>query len=100
MLEVLASFWELSIRALTHCLGIPTTQLDDFKFWVQYAAATYCQPNYVAPEGTKPTCSVGNCPVVEAADTYIKYSFSKSVTYTYITHYLTPNNISQQQNHH
>ncbi|KAF4182359.1 hypothetical protein CNMCM8927_000008 [Aspergillus lentulus] len=63
--------------------GIPTTQLDDFKFWVQYAAATYCQPNYVAPEGTKPTCSLGNCPDVEAADTYIKYSFSnKTITDT------------------
>jgi triacylglycerol lipase len=77
MLEVLASCFELSIRALTYCLDIPTTQLDDFKFWVQYAAATYCQPNYIASEGAKPACSVGNCPDVEAADTSIKYSFSK-----------------------
>ncbi|KAF7164530.1 hypothetical protein CNMCM5623_009027 [Aspergillus felis] len=55
---------------------IPTTQLNDLKFWVQYAAATYCEPNYVAAEGDKPTCSVGNCPDVEAADTSIEYSFS------------------------
>ncbi|KAE8349883.1 Mono and diacylglycerol lipase [Aspergillus coremiiformis] len=55
---------------------IPTTQLDDFKFWVQYAAATYCPNNYVAPDGYKPNCPVGNCPDVESADTTIKLSFS------------------------
>lgn len=55
---------------------IPIAQLDDFKFWVQYAAATYCQNNYVAPDGYKPNCAVGNCPDVESADTLIKLSFS------------------------
>ncbi|KAE8154107.1 Alpha/Beta hydrolase protein [Aspergillus avenaceus] len=55
---------------------VPTTQLNDFKFWVQYAAATYCHDNYVAPDGYKPNCPVGNCPEVEAADSTIKFSFS------------------------
>ncbi|KAE8161391.1 Alpha/Beta hydrolase protein [Aspergillus tamarii] len=66
----------LNLRTPAHSLDIPTTQLEDFKFWVQYAAATYCPNNYVAKDGEKPNCSVGNCPDVEAADTTIKLSFS------------------------
>ncbi|KAB8242168.1 Alpha/Beta hydrolase protein [Aspergillus flavus] len=56
--------------------NIPTTQLEDFKFWVQYAAATYCPNNYVAKDGEKLNCSVGNCPDVEAAGSTVKLSFS------------------------
>ncbi|ORY15353.1 Alpha/Beta hydrolase protein [Clohesyomyces aquaticus] len=40
----------------------------------QYAAAAYCPLN-INTTGTKVTCSVGNCPLVEAADTKTEVEF-------------------------
>jgi hypothetical protein len=56
---------------------IPSDELSRFKFWVQYAAASYCEANYAGQTGTQLACWAGNCPQVEAADTNITYEFSK-----------------------
>lgn len=56
---------------------IPSDELSQFKFWVQYAAAAYCEANYAGQTGTQLACWAGNCPQVEAADTNIVYEFSK-----------------------
>lgn len=58
-------------------LDVPSDELSQFKFWVQYAAASYCEANYAGQTGTKLACWAGNCPQVEAADTKIAYDFSK-----------------------
>ncbi|RAK99984.1 lipase family protein [Aspergillus ibericus CBS 121593] len=59
---------------------ITTQQLDDYSFWVQYAAAAYCEPNYVSKAGHKLTCWAGNCPQVEASDATILYDFSNTTS--------------------
>jgi len=60
-------------------IDVPSDELSRFKFWVQYAAAAYCEANYAGQAGTKLACWVGNCPQVEAADNTIAYDFSKYV---------------------
>ncbi|GKZ32824.1 hypothetical protein AbraIFM66950_002457 [Aspergillus brasiliensis] len=57
---------------------ITTQQLDTFTFWVQYAAASYCESNYAGKAGEKITCSAQNCPAVEASDTTIITDFSNT----------------------
>ncbi|KAL2833185.1 mono and diacylglycerol lipase [Aspergillus pseudoustus] len=57
---------------------ISTNELSQFNFWVQYAAAAYCQPNYAGEASSKLSCVVGNCPAVEQAGASIFYSFSNS----------------------
>ncbi|KAJ5881321.1 uncharacterized protein N7473_012374 [Penicillium subrubescens] len=57
---------------------VPPSELAQFKFWVQYAAAAYCHDNYASKVGHKLTCWAGNCPQVEAADTYIVYDYSNT----------------------
>ncbi|KAK1140665.1 hypothetical protein N8T08_009978 [Aspergillus melleus] len=57
---------------------VPSSQLDEFALWVQYAAAAYCQDNYSPPAGTKLTCWAGNCPDVEAAGAVTDIEFSNT----------------------
>lgn len=59
----------------TH-LDVPTDELTQFDFWVEYAAASYCHDNYVAKTGHKLTCWADNWPQVEQADTEILFNFS------------------------
>ncbi|KAJ5747397.1 uncharacterized protein N7511_009093 [Penicillium nucicola] len=66
-----------------HTRDVPSDELNQFKFWVQYAAASYCQIDYTAQVGTKVSCSTGNCPDVEAAGATIIYDFSKYVNPTF-----------------
>lgn len=56
---------------------VSTDELSHFKFWVEYAAASYCYDNYASKPGHKLTCSAHNCPQVEKSDTSIVYDFSK-----------------------
>lgn len=56
---------------------VPADELSQFKFWVEYAAASYCYDNYASKPGHKLTCSAHNCPQVEQSDTSIVYDFSK-----------------------
>ncbi|KAJ5587309.1 uncharacterized protein N7459_003074 [Penicillium hispanicum] len=67
-----------SVHVAYRGLDVSANELTQFKFWVQYAAASYCYDNYVSKAGHKLTCSVGNCPQVEAADTAIIYDFSNT----------------------
>ncbi|KAL2830342.1 Alpha/Beta hydrolase protein [Aspergillus cavernicola] len=55
---------------------ISTSELAQFSFWVQYAAAAYCPTDYTAEPGSKVTCWAGNCPQVEQAGATILYDFS------------------------
>ncbi|CRG92688.1 hypothetical protein PISL3812_09753 [Talaromyces islandicus] len=59
---------------------VPTSELSQFKFWVQYAAAAYCESNYVGQAGTKLACWANNCPEVESAEATIVYDFSNTTT--------------------
>ncbi|KAJ6087085.1 hypothetical protein N7467_005999 [Penicillium canescens] len=54
---------------------IPTDQLSEFDFWVQYAGAAYYLNDYTAQTGYKISCSKGNCPKVEEAGATIFYDF-------------------------
>ena len=67
-----------SVLPITHDFpDVPADELSQFKFWVEYAAASYCYDNYASKPGHKLTCSAGNCPDVEQSDTSIVYDFSK-----------------------
>lgn len=58
-------------------LDISANELSQFKFWAQYAAAAYCEDNYIGQTGSKLTCWAENCPLVESTDATIVYDFSK-----------------------
>ena len=68
------SLW-CSISQLTF-LAISQSLYDQLSFFEQYAAAAYCSNNNDSPN-TKVTCSPGNCPEVEAADTDTLTEFQK-----------------------
>ncbi|KAH8694051.1 mono and diacylglycerol lipase precursor [Talaromyces proteolyticus] len=57
---------------------IATNELSQFKFWVQYAAAAYCENNYVDQAGSLLTCWAKNCPQVESSGATIVYDFSNT----------------------
>nr|AAB26004.1 lipase [Penicillium camembertii, Peptide, 276 aa] [Penicillium camemberti] len=57
---------------------VSTSELDQFEFWVQYAAASYYEADYTAQVGDKLSCSKGNCPEVEATGATVSYDFSDS----------------------
>lgn len=68
----------ISVCSTTHAFAdVPNDELSHFKFWVEYAAASYCYDNYASKPGHKLTCSAHNCPQVEKSDTSIVYDFSK-----------------------
>jgi hypothetical protein len=58
-------------------VDVSTSELNQFGFWVQYAAATYYIENYDAQVGDKISCSKGNCPEVEQTGATVFYDFSK-----------------------
>ena len=47
-------------------LDITSAVLDKIDLFAQYSAAAYCSSN-IESTSTTLTCSVGNCPLVEAA---------------------------------
>lgn len=49
-------------------LDVSSSLLNNLDLFAQYSAAAYCDEN-LNSTGTKLTCSVGNCPLVEAAST-------------------------------
>ncbi|KAJ5799837.1 uncharacterized protein N7518_001905 [Penicillium psychrosexuale] len=57
---------------------VSTSELNQFDFWVQYAAAAYYADDYTAQVGAKISCSKGNCPQVEEAGATVFYDFSNS----------------------
>ncbi|KAJ5690306.1 hypothetical protein N7462_004698 [Penicillium macrosclerotiorum] len=80
VLALLSAVTALAAPSDLQSRDVSTDELTQFKFWVQYAAASYCYDNYVSKAGHKLTCSAGNCPDVEAADTSIIYDFSNSTS--------------------
>ncbi|KAJ5932283.1 hypothetical protein N7516_006772 [Penicillium verrucosum] len=82
----LSFFTALSaVASLGHALpgklqsrDVSTSELDQFEFWVQYAAASYYEVAYTAEVGDKLSCSKGNCPEVEAIGATVSYDFSDS----------------------
>ncbi|KAJ6078919.1 hypothetical protein N7467_008672 [Penicillium canescens] len=67
-----------ALPSVVQIRDVPSDKLSQFKFWVQYAAASYCQADYTAQVGTKVSCTTGNCPDVEEAGATIIYDFSNS----------------------
>ncbi|KAJ6134015.1 hypothetical protein N7523_000337 [Penicillium sp. IBT 18751x] len=68
----------LALPSPLEARDVPSDELIQFKLWVQYAAASYCEANYAGQVGAKLGCWAGNCPQVEAADTKIVYDFSNT----------------------
>ncbi|CRG84115.1 hypothetical protein PISL3812_01445 [Talaromyces islandicus] len=66
--------------ALPALAEITTTLLNDLSLFSQYSAAAYCSMN-LNSTGAALACSVGNCPLVEAADTQILYDFDESCSF-------------------
>jgi len=74
-----------AVASLSHALpgklqsrDVSSSELDQFEFWVQYAAASYYEADYAAQVGDKLSCSKGNCPEVEATGATVSYDFSDS----------------------
>ncbi|KAL2220444.1 putative extracellular lipase, partial [Thermoascus aurantiacus ATCC 26904] len=67
--------------------------LQQFNLFEQYAAAAYCEENFNST-GTKLTCSAGNCPLVEAADTKTIDEFTDS-SYGNVTGFLAVDNTNK-----
>lgn len=72
----LAAAWMSIALALPALADITTSLLDDLTLFSQYSAAAYCSTN-LNSTGAALACSVGNCPLVEAADTQILYDFDE-----------------------
>jgi hypothetical protein len=74
--------------ALPALADVTTTLLDDLTLFSQYSAAAYCSSN-LNSTGVAVACSVGNCPLVEAADTQILYDFDEYYfPHTHIHHHI------------
>ncbi|ORY17424.1 Alpha/Beta hydrolase protein [Clohesyomyces aquaticus] len=58
--------------------AVTTDLLSTFQLMEQYSAAAYCPNNNNSP-GNKVTCSVGNCPQVQAAKTTTVTEFQNSL---------------------
>ncbi|KAG0157467.1 Carboxypeptidase S1 [Penicillium digitatum] len=61
-----------------HGRDVSASELNQFNFWVQYAAATYYEEDYTAQVGGRLSCSKGNCPKIEEIGTTVFYDFSDS----------------------
>ncbi|KAJ5101724.1 hypothetical protein NUU61_003946 [Penicillium alfredii] len=57
---------------------VSNDDLNQFKYWVEFAAASYCHDNYASKAGHKLSCWAGNCPQVEKAGATIAYDFSNT----------------------
>ncbi|KAJ6081195.1 hypothetical protein N7499_006069 [Penicillium canescens] len=73
-----------ALPSVVQSRDVPSDELSQFKFWSQYAAASYCQADYTAQVGTKVSCMTGNCPDVVEAGATIIYDFSKYANPTYM----------------
>jgi len=60
-------------------LAVSADVLARLNLYEQYAAAAYCPGNNNSPN-TKVTCSTGNCPLVQAANTNTVSEFQKYVS--------------------
>ncbi|RAL06912.1 lipase family protein [Aspergillus homomorphus CBS 101889] len=86
----LYKYFVAALSAIPACKALPQQQqrdspttitsdaLSSFNFWVQYAAAAYCESNYISQIGHKLTCWAGNCPQVEAANATFLLDFSNT----------------------
>lgn len=52
--------------------------LNELDLFAQYSAAAYCSSNFGGSTGSSITCSVGNCPRVQTADTTILLEFDET----------------------
>ena len=66
---------------VTDTIDVSSGTLQEMTLYAQYAAAAYCTSN-VNSTGTKLTCSTGNCPEVQAANTETLYEFNEYVRLT------------------
>lgn len=73
---------------------ITTSLLDDMNLFAQYSAAAYCSAN-LDGVGSALECSVGNCPLVEAASTKILYDFNESSSFGDATGYIAVDNTNK-----
>ncbi|KAI9831661.1 MAG: hypothetical protein M1819_004727 [Sarea resinae] len=76
----------LALPAVLESRDVSPSLLATFNLFEQYAAASYCTENNNST-GSKLTCSVGNCPEVEAANTYTVIEFQNSLV-TDVTGYV------------
>ena len=61
-------------------LAISGNDLSNLQLFSQFSAAAYCPNNNIDKAGgTKLTCSVGNCPLVQDSDVVSVYEFQKYV---------------------
>ncbi|PYH88273.1 lipase 2 [Aspergillus ellipticus CBS 707.79] len=60
--------------------SVTTAVLDKLDLFAQYSAASYCASN-INSSGTTLTCSVGNCPLVEATGASTIDEFDQSTTF-------------------
>ncbi|KAI9368116.1 Alpha/Beta hydrolase protein [Aspergillus egyptiacus] len=68
--------------------------LEQLTLFAEYSAASYCPSNLDSP-GTKLTCSTGNCPTVEAADTETLAEFYHADEYGDVAGYLAVDTTNQ-----
>ncbi|KAJ5629600.1 mono and diacylglycerol lipase precursor [Penicillium herquei] len=59
---------------------VSSHELSQFKFWVQYAAASYCYDDYTPQVGNSVSCSDDLCPQVETTGAKIVYAFSNTTS--------------------
>ncbi|KAF2814910.1 alpha/beta-hydrolase [Mytilinidion resinicola] len=59
--------------------SVGTDVFSTFQLMEQYAAASYCSPNYDETPNTEVTCPAGNCPLVQAASTDTLVEFENSL---------------------
>ncbi|RHZ54512.1 lipase family protein [Aspergillus thermomutatus] len=60
--------------------AVSSSVLQELSLFAQYSAASYCTNN-INSTGTKLTCSAGNCPLVEAANTKTLSEFYDSSSF-------------------
>ncbi|KAE8344748.1 hypothetical protein BDV24DRAFT_171310 [Aspergillus arachidicola] len=69
--------------------------LQQLTLYAQYAAAAYCSSNTNSPN-TKLTCSVGNCPLVEGANTKTLTEFEDNEAFGDVAGFLAVDESNQQ----
>ncbi|KOC07547.1 lipase [Aspergillus flavus] len=69
--------------------------LQQLTLYAQYAAAAYCSSNTNSPN-TKLTCSVGNCPLVEGANTRTLTEFEDNKAFGDVAGFLAVDESNQQ----
>ncbi|EAW14911.1 lipase family protein [Aspergillus clavatus NRRL 1] len=77
-----AAFAALGVAAPTglEARAVSSEILQQLTVFAQWSAASYCTDNINSP-GTKLTCSAGNCPLVEAANTESLSEFNESSSF-------------------